>query len=102
MAEIRITPSSHIIKRFRHCSFSVVLCRKICKGGLQKLLIRYDTEDHSRHPPIYFMYEKLGLNFCSNLLNVYILTGYGTYIKVVPKKCNKSKATPIRGVLHFL
>ena len=66
---------------------------------LQKFWIRYGTEDHTRYLPIHFMYEKMGANFCSNLLKAYILTGYGTKIKVVPKKGNKSKPLTIRGVI---
>ena len=36
------------------------------------------------------------------LFNAHILIGYGMKIKVVPKKCNKSKATLIRGIPLFL
>ena len=36
------------------------------------------------------------------LFNAQILIGYGMKIKVVPKKCNKSKATLIRGIPLFL
>ena len=44
----------------------------------------------------------LGANFCCNLLNAHILTGYVMKIKLVPKKYNESEATPIRGVSYFL
>ena len=39
-------------------------------------------------PPKWF-YEKLGANFCSNLLNAHILAEYGMKTKVVSKKCKK-------------
>ena len=58
-------------------SHSSANCRKIWKGGLQKVWIRYDIADHTRYFPIDFMYEHLGANFCSNPLNGDILAGYG-------------------------
>ena len=76
----------HINERRRRGSFSTVLCRKICKEGLQKRWIKYGTEDHTRYLPIYFTHEQLGTSFSSSLLQAHILTEYGTKIKVVPKK----------------
>ena len=70
------------------------------KGGLQRFWIRYDI-DHTRYLPIDFMYEHLGANFCSNLLNGDISAGYGMQSKIVSKKYNKGIATPIREVSYF-
>ena len=41
------------------------------------------------------MYEHLGENFCSNLLNGNILAGYGMKSTIVSKKFNKGVGTPI-------
>ena len=92
--------SCHVIEWHRRGSCSPVFYRKICKGGLQKFWIRYDIEDHTRYLPIDFMYEQLGANFCSNLLNAHVLAGYG--VKSSIKKCNKNKAMPIRDAPYFL
>ena len=47
---------------------------KFIREGLQGLWNMYVTGDHTRYLPIHIMYEKLGANFCSVLLNKDILT----------------------------
>ena len=80
---------SLIIERRKRGSYRSIFCRKICKAGLQKFWIRYNIGCHTRYLPNDFMYEKLGANFCSNLLNAHILAEYGMKTKVVSKKCKK-------------
>ena len=39
---------------------------KLIKKGLQILLIRYDTIDHTIYLSIHIMYEVMGANFCAD------------------------------------
>ena len=39
---------------------------KLIKKGLQILLIRYDTIDHTTYLSIHSMYEVMGANFCAD------------------------------------
>ena len=39
---------------------------KLIKKGLQILLIRYDTIDHTTYLSIHIMYEVMGANFCAD------------------------------------
>ena len=65
----------------------VLYCmEKFVREGLQKLWIRYGNGDHTRYLPIHIMYEKLGANFCSVLLDVHILIGCDMRSKVGTKE----------------
>ena len=65
---------------------------RFVREGLQKHWIRYGTGDLTRYLPIHIMYEKLGANFCSVLLNAHILIGCDITSKAVAKKVHyKSK-----------
>ena len=59
---------------------------KFINEGLQKLLIRYETVDHTTYLPFHIMCEVMGANFCPVLLNGHISTGCDMTSKVETKE----------------
>ena len=82
---VKIKQYYHIIELCWRRNFGFVLHGKICKRRVTKTL-DYGIGDLTRYLPIHIMYEKLGANFCSVLLNAHILIGCNMTSKAVTKK----------------